>query len=382
MSNTGVSKQPVGKKREQSISLPTEPSVITREEYLKQIDSLFGDGADVLHIECAQIQQVFSWHIHILWQTRLRCSRHGSDMKLQSAPDGLIRVLNMLDLAELFGCRKELSHTVSNDDQSVSRVDRAHLDIAFPATEQGVFEGQRRLVSLLSSLQIPSLTQFELLTVFYEIATNIRMHGMVDKSIPVQCVVDCKEDVVTLTFRDNGIAYDPTFSHTQQGRSQKVVPGRQTNGYGLSLIRKLSDTMKYTRTAIGQNELTIEKYWAPGRQNLHFLFTRPLTDTVLHVKTGSHIDDANTSDLHTLFTNAKQGGYTSIVLDFLDLESISQSGINTIVKAIEMFRASDGDIIFCNVSASTKNTLTSLELVDYLNIVPTQHDAAAACGVR
>ena len=71
------------------------------------------------------------------------------------------------------------------------------------------------------------------------------------------------EEHVTLRFADSGLLFDPTGRKSAFDPRQ-AIRLKQTNGIGLTMIKRLVDTISYERVGSRLNVLTLEKKLRPG----------------------------------------------------------------------------------------------------------------------
>ena len=64
----------------------------------------------------------------------------------------------------------------------------------------------------------------------------------------------------TMVFIDSGDSFDPTQIPDDYDPGN-VLKSKQTRGYGLTMLRRLSDRMRYIRKAGILNILIIDKSW-------------------------------------------------------------------------------------------------------------------------
>ena len=71
------------------------------------------------------------------------------------------------------------------------------------------------------------------------------------------------EERVSLRFADPGQPFDPTGRKTMFDPRQ-AIRLKQTNGIGLTMVKRLVDTISYERVGNRLNVLTLEKKISPG----------------------------------------------------------------------------------------------------------------------
>lgn len=86
-----------------------------------------------------------------------------------------------------------------------------------------------------------------------ELFSNIAYYS---KAAAATIGVKVQDQVITLRFTDNGLAYDPTQHKTPD--TSLETEEKKVGGLGIFLVQKMMDAVVYERKA-GQNILTITK---------------------------------------------------------------------------------------------------------------------------
>jgi len=202
--------------------------------------------ASTIGLDCSPLAQVKSGHIRTLWLAKEICDEHGSNLELVNVSAGLRRVLELLDLAELFDPQYRAQKRIS---------------LTLAATESGIISAMEKTVAFLATNGVPEVTAFELQTVFYEVCTNIRRHGHMPTDKLISFDVQVSGQSALLTFIDNGLEFDPTAEFGSELDVRQAGRKLRKHGFGLAMIDRLSDSVRYHRTAQLQNVLTITKSW-------------------------------------------------------------------------------------------------------------------------
>jgi anti-sigma regulatory factor (Ser/Thr protein kinase) len=182
-------------------------------------------------------------------------------MRLQRPSAGLIRVLKVLDLYDLFLTQPETPVPIGS---GVSRISDDLKDqqfsIDFHPTVDQINSAQSRFEEFLKTLMVEDLLVFELTTVFYEVGTNIRIHGQLNSRDVVKFTASYIDGNVVLEFTDPGQPYilpeiPPDFD------PQEIMAKKRTHGFGLILIDRLTDGITYERIQDKFNVLRLRKQW-------------------------------------------------------------------------------------------------------------------------
>lgn len=214
-------------------------------EFVAKVESQLAQGAKLIEIDCSLLVRVTSSHINGLWLAHERCQAEEASVELTHMSDGLRRVLEALNLTRFF--LREAPGPA-----------RFALEV-LPAAEH-IDTAMSKVVSFLTKSGLPEITAFELQTIFYEIMTNIRLHGQLQPDDLISVHVKVEEHKVTLSFSDAGVSFDPT-SHDLDVEAREAGRQRQCRGFGLAMVKGLSESLKYARTADARNQLIITKSW-------------------------------------------------------------------------------------------------------------------------
>jgi len=123
------------------------------------------------------------------------------------------------------------------------------------AAQLTVLTGFLRDFGLAVALDTAHLRTFEL--ALEEIFINIVMHGSQPGSTPlVEVSLHRAAESVTLTVEDDGPEFDPLSLPPPDVTAS--LADRRVGGLGVFLVRKVMDTVSYTRIA-GRNQLRMSK---------------------------------------------------------------------------------------------------------------------------
>jgi anti-sigma regulatory factor (Ser/Thr protein kinase) len=109
--------------------------------------------------------------------------------------------------------------------------------------------------------------RFRVELVFEEVVANIVRHGVRPTGeTHVEVVLETSPDVITLTFDDDGLAFDPCSAapaSTASAGLTRSAPAATLDaapdgGFGLMMVRRAVSKMNYRRTADARNHLTVE----------------------------------------------------------------------------------------------------------------------------
>ncbi|MEW5995684.1 MAG: STAS domain-containing protein, partial [Candidatus Zixiibacteriota bacterium] len=143
-----------------------------------RLKSLQQKDCRVVTLDCSQLENPTSSHVNVLWRAYQSCAEAGKEVRLKSPTPALIRVLQAMDLAEFFTWDKTpvLTQQRRAAQPEPGGVTRRYFD-AFVTDVGGIDKALEDFLRFVARLQLPEVTEFELRTIFYEVATNIRTHG-------------------------------------------------------------------------------------------------------------------------------------------------------------------------------------------------------------
>lgn len=257
-------RQDVSVNAQKSVALvvPTKLSAGAEEEFERALDSALAASPPSIDFDCSRLEHVSSRHVNLLWQAHLRCQEIGAAMALVAPSPGLIRVLKVLDLYDFFVAddRHSVRHLQEAVQTTVKNAETVYAD-EFRSNPEEIETAAHEFLGFLKGLPIPELIEFELRTIFYEVATNISSHAGIGDDGTIVFVARFEPVRLTMTFADSGVYFDPTSVSTtlDMGRAAR---GRQRRGFGVTMVAKLSDRMEYVRRHDAINLLTLEKKWS------------------------------------------------------------------------------------------------------------------------
>ena len=182
-------------------------------------------------------------------------------MRLISISEGLLRVLKVLDLYDLL-VEQEDQKSVSSKRRVIPEIDTDNnvIEMEFEATNNSIKSNIVLLKKFLDKLNLEEISILEIETIFYEVATNIRLHAQTNEKDLIRLTATLFSDKIALKFVYSGISFDST-ARVKDYDPGTVIKQRQKRGYGLIMINRMADEISYKRTDNDLNELYIEKYW-------------------------------------------------------------------------------------------------------------------------
>lgn len=241
------------------ILVPCDLSFGSEREYFERLDDVLSRKIDYVFLDCTLLERVTSSHINILWQSYSMCIAAGVPVRFSSVSVNLKRVLMMLDLYDLLisepiGFTELTGHDMPIRKKNVGK----ELRLEFAAGKEDIDNAIEDLRRFLKTLQLPEFTAFEIETVFYEVVTNIRLHGHIPEGSIIKATVEIRPGGIKLCFIDRGVPFDPA-RQTKKFDPNQSAGTRQRRGYGIVMINRMMDKIHYERQDGCLNVLTLEK---------------------------------------------------------------------------------------------------------------------------
>jgi len=236
----------------------SDDAVTRFDRELKEL--LMGDPVSIA-LDVSQLEHVTSSHIRLLWQAYHICLDAGVTMELKSLSSGLARVLKVLDLYELLADDHESIHQQLRRAVRIESGEILHTYVdEFTVDSHSIDEALEGFLKFLRRFTLSEVVIFELRTVFYEVATNIRLHAQMGNQDLVVFSARVEGSKLIMVFADSGVPFD-SKSSTVDFDPRTVSKAEQTRGFGLTLVRRLTDKMSYSRLNDVINVLALEKKW-------------------------------------------------------------------------------------------------------------------------
>ena len=231
----------------------------TLEGFYAELEDRLRDSPGELVLDCSLLEHTASSHINTLWQARNRCDEAGVMVKLTSVTYGLERVLKVLDLYDFFAAERDgVEARAGLPGLKVDMAAPPVFEIELEATPEGIGQAMEDFHAFLMELNLGEIPAFDMETVFYEVTTNIRLHGQLGAGESISFRASPQAGVFRLRFEDSGPRFDPTSDRTEFD-PRKAMKSRQRQGFGLAIIRRLVDRISYDRHDQRLNVLNIDK---------------------------------------------------------------------------------------------------------------------------
>lgn len=246
------------------LCVPEELSGEAHRKFDDDLQRILSSGAKEVSLDTSQLKWVTSSHISLLWDVYSECRECGARAILVSPTPELIKVLQVLDLYDILIAKEldpascvQLTKAVQFPQGSSGEV---YAD-EFRANVLSIEQAMGGFMRFLRSLDLSEILEFELRSVFYEVTTNIRIHGQTEEQAPIVFSACANSEKINLVFADSGQGFDPTSAEVEFDL-EKASRSGQKRGFGINLIRKLTDHIEYKRRDGKTNVLSLEKNWS------------------------------------------------------------------------------------------------------------------------
>jgi anti-sigma regulatory factor (Ser/Thr protein kinase)/anti-anti-sigma regulatory factor len=224
----------------------------------KEIAERLESGVSLLQLDCAAIEYATSSHINALWLALRMCQAHEATLQLQSPTAQLIRVLQVMDIYDLFA-DKGLDRMAAGSPDKVPAADQSYSS-SFAADLDSLRDALDQYLAWMQRMELSDVDMVELQTVFYEVVANIIEHAGLPETGTVGFTIVTTDDGMLMTFSDSGMEFDPS-ARAAAIDVEEAARSLKKRGYGLAMIRQLVDKMEYRRVDGRRNELTLTRKW-------------------------------------------------------------------------------------------------------------------------
>jgi len=241
------------------VRMPRDISAQAAEDFSVALQTVLATSPAVVILDCSDIDQVTAAHTKLLWQAHLECSMIGASVSLKGASYYVWKVLKSLDLDSFFVATETPGDGLADRGSKSSMESSTRFEREYGVDEAGVENTQADFLQFLDSLGVPKADSYVLKTLYYEIATNIRLHSGLAASRTVHFAAEAEPDRVQLIFVDSGIPFNPieddvsTVTQSEARRNRKPL--------GLAVMHKLADRLDYRRMDDSRNVLVVDRKW-------------------------------------------------------------------------------------------------------------------------
>jgi anti-anti-sigma factor len=241
------------------MDVPGELTADTPAEFERRLETLLREKPEVIALDCAGVDHLSSSHVKLLWGVRARCAQAGVTVRLTAASHYVWKVLKVLDLAEFFIYDEEPEGPEQSDEPTELLGALDVYEDTFKAETAEIDAALQRFLSTLKEAGVPQNSQYVLRTIFYEIATNVRLHASGDEPGKIAFSALPDRSKIVLTFVDTGPPFNPLEFEVEAEAKRETALERRA--FGIAIVRKLADRMFYRRLDERENALVVERAW-------------------------------------------------------------------------------------------------------------------------
>lgn len=248
---------------------PEVPEKLTSSSIAKlyaEVEHLLGESNNEIVLDCSEPAKVTSRHIDVLWTIKTKCQEHSVRLLLDNVHPNLIRVLEVLDLVGQFDICTIEQRTELAPVAAVTRISsEKELTFELTASAGAITSAMAELRRHLQHHGITERLVAELEIVFYEVTTNIRLHAGLSKREVMNVSIRINDREAVFVFKDSGKEFDPTLGPDDFVPSE-FMEQHLCRGIGITLIRRIADSMDYRRDGDNFNILTLKKNLEPDHE--------------------------------------------------------------------------------------------------------------------
>lgn len=243
------------------IVLPIDIYHTDREAYIEKIKHFIGMDINDIVIECMHLRTISSSHVSLMWEVYLLCQKHNINLKIQNVADPIREVLRVLDISDFFPVvNQEEYHSPVLDTNRITSITLPPLRFELSPTTEDIVRCKFSIGNHLKDAYIPYIIVYEIETIFYEVVTNIRLHGVYNDSGTISVEINQVNNTIIMVIMDNCQSFDPTKRVSEYNPETAIKQGMK-NGLGIIMVKKMSDSLTYTRKD-NKNILTVKKSWS------------------------------------------------------------------------------------------------------------------------
>ena len=243
-----------------NLSIPSGLDENSLREFFDQVCLLDPSKVKNVYLNCSQLEDVTSRHITVICHSMFECEKKGISCKLIAVTDSMLIAVKHLKLNDLL-LLEDSDKTVFNDTSKISIKSRDVanvLRLEFMAEKEAIKANLGKFKDFLNKFNLTEKTEYELATVFYEIAMNIKQHGYNDNPDRILFKAEVLDNEISMRFKDSGKKFDPTQLVFDYDPEISIKNGRK-RGLGLILINRIIDNMTYFRENGAINRLVLVK---------------------------------------------------------------------------------------------------------------------------
>lgn len=249
-----------------TLSVPVSVDAENLSEFFSHLNKIESTHVKEIVLDCSRVERASTRYLAILCMAHNKLRRAGVAVQLESIPDNLRQILEKQNMLGLFDQVAGAKSVVAKPKRRCGGRSRRTIEISFLPNTIDIRHAVDVYKAFLNSKGIFELEAFELMTVFYEVVTNIRLHGKLENDDRIDFSAILYEREIVMRFEDPGIPFDPgnMVNNFSPGNAMKA---RKQRGLGLILIHRLIDSLSYMRSDDGKNILWLKKIFNNGSRS-------------------------------------------------------------------------------------------------------------------
>jgi len=244
------------------LAVPQSGNTVAFEEFQAEVDRCIDSGSGEIHLNCSELSRVTSSHVGALWLAYSKCNEAGVRLKLMSSTSHLIDTLIAMDMQGIIMESEEYWENKSGGGDSLAEVlvQPRMLSVEFNASSDDIERSLDQIRVFIRETGANANDSAAIETVFYEIATNAREHSTLGPDDKIICSVETDSNGAIIRLVDNGEQFDITKADTSFDPEEAIRTGKR-RGFGLAMVKKLTDSISYDYRDDKSNVVTLTRYW-------------------------------------------------------------------------------------------------------------------------
>ncbi|MBV8774011.1 MAG: anti-sigma factor antagonist [Deltaproteobacteria bacterium] len=203
-----------------------------------------------------------------------------------------------------------------------------------------------------------------------EAASNIARHaygGQAEQ--PIELEADAFADRIIVRLYHSGLGFDP----------EKVPPpafdGSREGGFGVYIIAKSVDEVRYFKDDRGRNCISLTKYRNCEKEGHSMeMIVEKLGEVTIVRLPGDQLDASNAKDFKREVASMLSGA-SKVIFDLSQLHFVDSSGLGAMLSCLRQVNASGGDLKLCGLSKPVRALFELVRMHRIFDICNTRDDA-------
>ena len=324
------------------------------------------NSSDHIIVDCSDMELFTSSHIKLLYHAEKLCKKANVHLRLKMGHRGLVDPIKVLSTDDYWAASLTIGQSENMDTESEKTSSSEGISyVELNLTDSEVERACLQLHEHLLTFNLDRQTHYSTRTLYYEMLNNIHLHSEIMPHEIVTVKVIVNNTTITMVFTHGGMRFD--LNEQMTGPHMCTYSDEERLSFGIFMIKKLSDEIKYERTEEEENITTLI-IRRDNKVNQINILRDSKEEGLIAIQLGKILDNRNVHELAKILKRAHDESYKSILIDFSKLEFLSSAGVGVIVSKNRMVRSNGGQIVLFNVPDTVIFVLTELDVVDLLNI--------------